>query len=175
MKRFMLIPLIVFLCILFIPIQEGLFAQEPAVEEGAVELARDIQLSRRWKLGPSITVPPLMLRESTRPNAKFDVVFTAGVGAGLSFKYVEVDPITGEEITQFSVSPFTVIFSGDLSGESNNLNVIYAITAGFFRDLIMVGAGINLGSNIVELNDGTTREISRFCFFLGLGMSFGGD
>lgn len=176
MKRIMMIPIIILLCISLIPLG-GLFAQVPDTDdEGMVkEAAMDISLTQKWKLGPSITVPPLILRESTREGAKLDVTFVAGVGGGLAFYYAEIDPVTGNEERLFSFSPFTVLLSGTVSEEANNLDIAYACTVGFFNDLIMTGFGYNLGSSYVQMDDGTNREISRWFWMLGLGVTFNGS
>lgn len=159
--KFFTAVIFLLICALLIPIES--FAQT----------AKDIQLGKKWKLAPSITIPPLMLRESPEENVGFDVVFTASIGGGIAFKYCEIDPVTGESDSQFSWSPFTILISGDTKSETPDLSVAYAMTVGFFDDLIQTGFGYDFGDNRITNDDGAEVTISRWFFLLGLGFSFG--
>lgn len=148
-----------------------LLAQDEKPMEKTAALT-DISLSKHWKLGPSITIPPLRVQESLRNDAKLDVVLTASVGGGLSFQYVQTDPLTGTEERVFTWSPFTILLSGNSVEDMTNIDLSYAMTVGFFNDLIMTGFGYNFGDNVSLNEAGETVELSRWFFLLGLGVSF---
>lgn len=151
------------------------YAQELSADmDAAAALEEDIELGGDWAFGPSITIPPLMMRESIREGAKVDAILVAGIGGGIALYYGKVDPETGKRSRTFSFSPMTIIMSGNISQDTaNELDIGYAMTIGFFNDLIMTGIGYNLGSNLVELSDGSTTHISRWFWLLGFGVSFG--
>jgi len=163
--------LLLALLIIFIPMGYA-FAQD--TEDGMVKTAaRDIQLGPKWKLGPTITIPPFRVQESVRENAKLDIVVTASFGGGIAFVYEEEDPITGDKERIFSVSPFTILLSGDSTEDYEKLDLSYCVTIGLFDDMIMTGVGYNFGKNIVTFDDGTDHEISRWFYLLGFGVTFG--
>lgn len=155
---------------LLIPIT--VFAQEPDTMMVKTAGLTDIEISKDWKLGASITVPPLRVQESIRDNAKVDVVLSSSIGGGLSFMYVKKDPVSGEESRIFSWSPLTILLSGNTTEDFDKVDLAYATTVGFFDDLIMTGIGYNFGSNLYTNDNGDEVEISRWFFLLGLGLSF---
>ena len=170
MKWFILLLAIM---IIFIPI--GIVAQDdPDVDVMTKLAARDIQLGPKWKLGPTITIPPFRIQESLRADAKLDIVIMASFGGGIAFVYEEEDPITGEKDRVFSVSPFTILLSGDSTEDIEKLNLAYCVTVGAFNDMFMAGLGYNFGENTYILDDGSEREISRWFMLVGFGVTFGG-
>ena len=174
MKRtYITLALFLVLSVLMFPVH--LSAQEPVEDDTSAEILKaDIELGGDWAFGPSITIPPLMLRESVREGAKLDAVLVAGVGGGVAIYWGKVDPVTGKRGRDFSFSPLTIIMSGNVSQDTaNELDIGYAMTVGFFDDLVMTGVGYFLGSNLVYMEDGSTREISRWFWMLGVGVSFG--
>jgi hypothetical protein len=131
-------------------------------------------IGKGWVLTPSIIIPPFMMRESVRPGAKLDAVLVAGVGGGIALTYQNTNSLTGDTRDIFSWSPFTIIMSGNLSQDTTNeIDVMYATTISFFNGLIVTGPCYQLGNNVIELDNGSIRALSRWGWLLGFGVSFG--
>jgi len=168
MKKITFAMIILLVAMLSVPI----FAQGDAVK------ADDVHLGKSWKLGPSITIPPLRVQESVRSNAKLDVVLSPSIGGGLSFVYAKEHTVIEDGVAKtveeriFSWSPFTVLLGGSTIEDVKNLDLSYAMTVGFFDDLIMTGFGYNFGSNVFQNEAGENVELSRWFYLVGFGMSF---
>ena len=164
--------IILLLMVLLFPINS--FAQEVA-KEPMIKLAgaSDIALSKNWVIAPTINIPPFRLQESVRNDAKMDIVFTASVGGGVAFNYVEKDPITGDEDIKFSWSPFSVYLTGDTTENLNDVDLSFATTVGVFNNLIMFGIGYDVGDCTYTSDNGNEKELSRWHMLLGFGVTFG--
>lgn len=99
-----------------------------------------------WR--PVVTLPAIKITGSTRPNAKIDAQVLTAVGGGISRQRLVWDKqkgATGGWRSTFSWSPVTVLVAGSFTDKDALLNVSPAMTFGFFDNLIMLGAGYDLG------------------------------
>ncbi len=115
-----------------------------------------------WKWRPIVSLPALKLTESSRSDAKVDALLLTSTGGGISLQKTFYDKVDKRWKSTFSWSPATILLSGNLSAD-NPINISYATTVGFFNNLLMIGAGYDLG-------EVTGR--SRFFGVLSIGINF---
>jgi hypothetical protein len=138
-----------------------LFSAVPEPREERLAAARPASFTcAQWR--PVVTIPALRLTQSTRANAVVDAFLLTSVGGGLSWQRLRWDPARKRYESTFSVSPATVLLAGRIAGD-NTLDVSYATTVGFFNNLLMLGAGYDLG---------TVKGRSRWFGLLSVGINF---
>lgn len=115
-----------------------------------------------WKWRPIVTLPALKLTESTRDGAELDALLLTSTGGGISFQKLFFNEKDQRWESTFSWSPATLLLSGNLSAE-NPIDISYVTTIGFFNNLLMLGAGYDLG--FVE-------NRSRFFGVVSIGVNF---
>lgn len=98
---------------------------------------------KEWR--PVINLPAFKIVESSRPDAKIDALMLTSTGGGISWQKLEFDTETNKWKSNFSFSPITILVSGNLTA-ANPIDITYATTVGFFNNLIMFGAGYDLGA-----------------------------
>ncbi|MBD1364429.1 hypothetical protein IDJ77_11475 [Mucilaginibacter sp. ZT4R22] len=113
-----------------------------------------------WR--PSVVIPALKIVGSDLPNTKVDALLLTSVGGGLTYEKLTWDEKKNKWHSTFSFSPLTVLINGNLSS-STPINLSYATTIGFFDNLIMFGAGYDLG---------TVNNRSRLFGLLSIGLNF---
>jgi len=138
-----------------------LFSAIPEPREARLAAVRPESFTcAEWR--PVVTIPALRLTQSTRANAVVDAFLLTSVGGGLSWQRLRWDPARKRYESTFSVSPATVLLAGRIAGD-NTLDVSYAATVGFFNNLLMAGAGYDLG---------TVKSRSRWFGLLSIGINF---
>lgn len=115
-----------------------------------------------WKWRPVVSLPALKLTESTRLNAQVDALLLTSTGGGISIQKSYYDDGDKRWKSTFSWSPATILLSGNLSAD-NPINISYVTTVGFFNNLLMIGAGYDLGE---------VSGRSRFFGVLSIGVNF---
>jgi|SoiMethySBSTD1v2_1073268.scaffolds.fasta_scaffold492002_2 hypothetical protein len=113
-----------------------------------------------WR--PNVTIPALKIVESSRENAKADALLLVSTGGGISWQKLTFDAASNKWRSTFSFSPATILLSGNLAAD-NPIDLSYAMTVGFFNNLLMVGAGYDLGK---------VEGRSRFFGLLSIGVNF---
>jgi hypothetical protein len=117
---------------------------KPIPKPTAVALVGGAPIKKsEWR--PIISIPALKISKSVRDNSIVDTQLLTSTGGGVSWQMLEYDPITEKWKSNFSFSPATILITGDTSGTSS-LDISYATTIGFFNNLIMIGAGYDLGN-----------------------------
>lgn len=121
-----------------------------------------------WKWRPQVTIPIFKGTDSTRPDAKVDVSLLASTGGGISLQNLTIKAsnnngqIQNEYYCNFSWSPVTVLLSGNLT-EGSTIDPSLISTVGFFNNVILLGAGFNLGE--------VPNDRSRFMGVFSLGIN----
>lgn len=111
-----------------------------------------------WELKPTVQVPALKLRESTRPNAKLDVTAFSSAGAGITFQRT----IRKAEKNYATISASLIAMFSATTSPSSLANFGIGITGGLFNNLLQAGIGWDAG----EVPDG-----KRFFGMLSLGIN----
>lgn len=112
-----------------------------------------------WR--PIISLPALKIIQSTRKDAQIDALLLTSTGGGISWQKLKLDNTTNKWNSVFSVSPLTILLSGNLTA-TNPIDISYATTLGFFNNLLMIGGGYDLG---------TVTGRSRFFGLLSIGVN----
>lgn len=134
----------------------------PIPKPGEIVLPSEGGIDKPWKWRPIVSLPALKLTESTRADAQIDALLLTSTGGGVSLQKTYYDEVDKRWKSTFSWSPVTILLSGNLSSE-NPINISYATTIGFFNNLLMIGAGYDLG-------EVTGR--SRYFGVLSIGINF---
>lgn len=117
-------------------------------------------VTKEWR--PIVNLPAFKLVESSRENAQVDALVLTSTGGGVAWQKLKYDSATKKWKSLISVSPATILLSGNLSANSP-IDIAYAATVGFLNNYIMVGAGYDLG---------TVEGRSRVFGLLSVGINF---
>lgn len=139
---------------------QGFF--KPIEKPTAAQIAADRTVAEKSSWRPVVTLPALKLVETSREDAKIDALLLTSTGGGISWQKLKYDEEDEKWKSTFSVSPITILLSGNLSSETP-IDISYAATVGFFNNLIMVGGGYDLGS---------VSGRSRFFGLISIGINF---
>jgi hypothetical protein len=120
----------------------------------------DVQIEKKWR--PVVSLPAFKLVESSREDAVIDALVLTSTGGGISYQVLEFDASKDRWKSKFSFSPATILLSGNLTSD-NPIDISYAMSVGFFDNLIMLGAGVDLGS---------VPDRSRFFGMISVGINF---
>ena len=121
---------------------KSFFSPIPAPQLGILPSEGGTKPSWQWR--PIVSLPALKLTESTRAGAKLDALLLTSTGGGISVQKLIFDETDKRWKSGFSWSPATILLSGNLSAEKP-IDISYATTIGFFNNLLMFGAGYDLG------------------------------
>jgi hypothetical protein len=110
-----------------------------------------------------VSIPAFKIVESSRKNAQLDARILTQVGGGVSYQNLVYDSTNEKWISTFSFSPMTILISGNTAND-DPIDLSYAMTVGFFDNLIMLGAGWDFG-NVED-------DRSRFFGLLSIGVNF---
>lgn len=146
-------------------------ASMPALAQGffkrlekptTAQIVADNSVTEKSEWRPVVTLPALKLVETNREDAKVDALLLTSTGGGISWQKLKYDEEDEKWKSTFSVSPITILLSGNLSADTP-IDISYAATVGFFNNLIMVGGGYDLGS---------VSGRSRFFGLISIGINF---
>ena len=139
---------------------QGLFKPIPAPSTEGPDPTGKVPTRSEWR--PVVNLPALKLVESSRDDAKVDALLLTSTGGGISWQKLKWDSEEKKWKSTFSISPATILLSGNLSAD-NPIDISYAATVGFFNNLIMLGGGYDLGS---------VSDRSRFFGVISIGINF---
>ncbi|MDO9069596.1 MAG: hypothetical protein Q7W05_14235 [Deltaproteobacteria bacterium] len=112
-------------------------------------IMKETEYSPVWKWRPIVALPAFKIVESTREDAEVDVFLLTSTGGGISWQKLkweasESSSDGGKWNCLFSVSPLTVLISGNLQAD-DPLDISLASSVGVMNNLFMIGGGYDLG------------------------------
>lgn len=123
-----------------------------------------------FKVKPSITLPAFKIYKSKKENTIADVAVMSGIGGGVSLVWYDkknsiATPLNSKTDVKlksyFTFSPMTVLLRKE--AEKGSIDLSYAMTAGFFDDILMIGIGYDLGE---------VKDRNRLFLLLSIGANF---
>ncbi len=121
------------------------------------------------KVKPSITLPAFKIYKSKKEHTIADVSVMSGIGGGISFvrydadskvKLTNGDPDVNLK-TSVTFSPITILLRKE--ADKGSIDLSYAMTAGFFNDILMLGVGYDFGE---------VHDRNRLFILLSIGANF---
>ena len=161
MRKFFFLLLFFLFTISITKAQSGLKKFFSPVPKPTAALAPGTPATRNeWR--PVVSLPAMKLVESSRPDAKVDALLLTSTGGGISWQKLKLDAASNKWKCTFSFSPATFLLSGNFTAD-NPIDISYAMTVGFFNNLLMIGGGYDLG---------TVSGRSRFFGLISIGINF---
>lgn len=151
--------------VLLIVLKDNVYSQERGLKKFFNSIPKpgdrfQDKTKNEWR--PIVALPALKIVESSRSDAKVDALLLTSTGGGISWQRLKFDDDSKKWKSTFSFSPATILLSGNFTADSP-IDISYAMTVGFFNNLIMIGGGYDLGS---------VSGRSRFFGLLSVGISF---